>query len=579
MSIAAARALPDGGQATVEGFSLSDGTFTDGGGYLVDGSAGIAVLVADGSFARGMRLRVTGTVDDRFAQRTLRADAAAVSVIGPAAEPAGAELASGSLGEPVEGQLVIAGGVIQGAPTSLSGALAFDVDDGSGPMRVVVADATGIDTAAWQRGTSLRLRGVVGQRDSSGSGTAGYRLLPRDPADVLGVVAPTPSPSPSPTPGTDPDGSAPPDAPALVAIADARRLESGTPIRVRGVVTLPSGHIDPVSAVIQDPSGAILLRLDDEAGPLALGEMVEVTGVRSTKSGMETIRVSVPPATLGQAEQPAARSGPTGTLGEPQEGLLVMVRGSIAGAPRKSSAQNTYFDLDDGSGPLRIYVSPRAGVATGPLVKGAWIEVVGVLAQETTGRLPERGYRVWPRTATDIRLLAAPLAGASGTTGGSGAPGGAGGSGGADGASGGGAAGAGPSLAGSLASPRLAAVRPSASPEPQAAASAARPGPGSTDPAVAALLAVLGAALLGGVAWLLVGPDGARRLLGAANTRLRPRAAPGPDPEVAPDAPAEPALRLVPLTVVGQDPPPPSVAHGVAERDVRRDTGRILPPT
>ena len=82
ISIAEARSLPDGTAVLVEGVALTDGDFTDGGGYLADGSAGIAVLLSDGTFARGQLLRVAGTVDDRYAQRTIRSSAAQITLLG-----------------------------------------------------------------------------------------------------------------------------------------------------------------------------------------------------------------------------------------------------------------------------------------------------------------------------------------------------------------------------------------------------------------------------------------------------------------------------------------------------------------
>ena len=55
--------------------------------------------------------------------------------------------------------------------------------------------------------------------------------------------------------------------------------------------------------------------------------------------------------------------------------------------PRRTSAENVYFDVDDGSGPLRIFVSPRAGIATDGILLGSVVEITGVLGQETTGKL------------------------------------------------------------------------------------------------------------------------------------------------------------------------------------------------
>ena len=162
---------------------------------MADASGGIAVLVTDGAFPRGVRLRLTGELDDRFAQRTLRVDGADVVVLGAGADPAPISGTTGGVGEAVEGRLVRIGGVIAGAGSVLTSGIAFDVDDGSGVTRIVVGSGTDIDASAWGRGTHVGLAGVVGQRDSSGEGIAGYRVMPRDPADVT-LVAPPATPEP-----------------------------------------------------------------------------------------------------------------------------------------------------------------------------------------------------------------------------------------------------------------------------------------------------------------------------------------------------------------------------------------------
>jgi hypothetical protein len=410
ISVAEARAMPNGSPVVVEAVSLTDGGFSEGGGYVADSSGGIAVLVADGTFPRAALLRVSGTVDDRFHQRTVRAEAAGVEVLGTASEPDAPAVATGSVGEAVEGQLAQILGTILGAPTSLSAGLAFDVDDGSGSLRVVVGSDTGIDTAEWETGSSLTIRGVIGQRDSSGSGTAGYRLQPRDSADVT-VVGATPEPTESapPSGGSPPGSPSHPADPGVISIAAARAAPSGSRLTVTGVVTLPTGLSEPGSGVIQDSSGAILLRVSDEAGDVLRGQLVRVSGVRSTWSGMLSLRVSDSPTVLGSQADPVATRRSTGAIGEAEEGLLIVTRGLVTAAPRRTSAENAYLDLDDGSGPLRVFLSPRSGIAPDALLAGAWLEVTGVLTQETSGKQPERGYRLWPRNAADVRVVASPV--------------------------------------------------------------------------------------------------------------------------------------------------------------------------
>ncbi|MGI8999241.1 MAG: hypothetical protein ACR2GO_05995 [Candidatus Limnocylindria bacterium] len=439
ISIAIARALPDDSVVTIEGDALTDADFTDGGGYVADASGGMAILLDGGSFLRDDHLIVRGTLDDRFAQRTIRAEVADVTVTGPTVGvPAVLESSTGAVNEALEARLVRVDGIIRGSPTLLSGGLAFEVDDGSGPVRVIVGSETGIDATTWASGVRLVTVGVVGQRDSSGTGSSGYRVQPRDTADVEVVAGPTPGPSTGESPSPDPTATPQPSDGAVISIAEARAAAKNARVTVRGVVTLTSGTIDPGSAVIQDASGAILLRLGDDAGSVSRGELVEVAGARSTKGGMDSLRVTVAPRRLGSAPDPGPRALRTGDASEASEAQLVVVRGSLVASARRVSSGTVSFEIDDGSGPLRIVLGARLQADHDALTTGTWVEVRGVLGQETTGAQPLRGYRVWPRSADDLRILAGATdasAGAGGGGGGDGADGGGG-----DGADGGGAA-------------------------------------------------------------------------------------------------------------------------------------------
>jgi len=405
--ISTARSASDGTQVTIEGVALTASEFHDGGGFVADATAGIAVIVDGGSFARGDRLRVTGLVDDRFSQRTIRAAADAVNYVGLGQDPAPSVIVTGAVGEPVEATLVRIEGTLVSGATVLTTGTAFDVDDGSGVARVIVPTASGIDLGDWRRDASVALIGVVGQRDSTGTGAEGYRIMPRGPGDVLAVGAPpsasaTPMPSEEPTPA--PSAS---DVPAGVStIAEARAAPKNARLTVRGVVTLPAGVVDAETVVIQDATGAIVLRLGDEAGTLASGRRVQVAGARSTKGGMETLRVSEPPIDLGAAAAPNPTTVRTGEAGEAHEALLVVARGALVQSARRASSGSVTFEIDDGSGPLRVSLGASLEAADEALTAGTWVEVQGVLGQETTGAQPLRGYRIWPASAADVRVTA-----------------------------------------------------------------------------------------------------------------------------------------------------------------------------
>ncbi|HYM51922.1 MAG TPA: hypothetical protein VEW45_00370 [Candidatus Dormibacteraeota bacterium] len=568
VSVVEARTQPDGSLATTEAVSLTDGTFADGGGYVADDTGGIALLVSDGSFPRGVLLRATGTLDDRFHQRTLRAVVADVTVLATAPDPIPVPATTGTIGEALEGRLVVITGLVASGATALSGGLAFDLDDGSGSTRVVVSSASGVDTGAWERGATITLWGVVGQRDSTGSGVAGYRVQPRDKEDIRLVVPP---PASSPTPDPSSPGASPSayPSPRLVSVASARQAASGERVRVRGVVTLPLGLTEPGSAAIQDASGGILIRLGDDAGSLARGEMVELSGTRSTKAGMLSLRVTAQPVRLGHQAEPSSRRVATGRLGEDQEALLVVTRGALTGKVQSTSAGNRYFEIDDGSGPMRIFLSTRAAVTSAGLVPGAWVEVAGVLGQETTGQQPSRGYRIWPRVAADVRVLAQPVANDGGASRGSGTPVGD-----RFGASGG-------SLAAGvdrvdLPAPQLTRAVPTASaPTIVIGEATATRAPVDDGPAAGGAALLVAGLMLLAAGWLVL-PPGWRSRLQVASGRAQPnQVTDDPPPAWARSSPApDPAMRLVPLTVLdgtGADASRPSTSPS--------DRGRILPPT
>ena len=409
ISVAAARAAADGSAVTIEATALTASDHHDGGGFLADESGGIAVLLDAGSFQRGDLVIVHGTVDDRFSQRTLRANDAEAVVAGGGQSIAAVGVATGAIGEPWEGRLVQVVGAILGAATELSTSLALDLDDGTGPLRVIVPFSSGVDATAWQTGTTLELAGVVGQRDSSGTGAAGYRLMLRGAGDVLAVQPPSqPTPAPSSSAAASPSTTPPDDAEDVVTIAEARAAAKGDRVQVRGVVTMPAGIVDPVTAVIQDATGAIVLRLGDDVGPISPGREIRVSGIRSTKAGMETLRVTDPPIESRAASEPAARALRTGEAGELHEAQLVVVRGALVANARRASSGSVTVEVDDGSGPLRVSLAASLEIDHAPLTAGTWIDVRGVLGQETTGAQPLRGYRVWPRDASDLRITAAP---------------------------------------------------------------------------------------------------------------------------------------------------------------------------
>lgn len=450
MPIAAARALADSSLATVAGSLTTAPGFVESGheAFVQDGTAGIALHLEGTDWpplARGQGVLASGVIDTRYGQRVLRVARPSDLVPITAEPPIPARLTTGEAREPWEGSLVSVTGSVTGSASSLSDGFAVEIDDGSGPIKVVAVAASGIQAPDMPRGATMAVTGVLGQRNSTGSGTAGYRLYPRDAADVSRLPDPTPdpggeptptaapsptlgpspslSPEPNPTPSSDPSpepssqpsptatSSPEPDAPGL-AIAEARRLAIGSTVRVTGTVTAERGSVvDARTAVIQDGGAGIAVRLTADQSGLLLdrGLAVRVTGRIAERFGNLEIRLLAGTGleVQGTAPVPAPRAITAPELGETTEGLLVRADGTVAEISR-SGGSTTSFVLDDGHGKIRVSLAAAIRSEFAKLRRGQRVDVAGVAGQRAPRAGSLTGYAIWPRDAEDVVVTEAP---------------------------------------------------------------------------------------------------------------------------------------------------------------------------
>jgi hypothetical protein len=215
MPIVEVRGLADGTTVTIEGvLTTALGALESGhGGFVQDPSGGIALYLDGpvvGAWPAGTTVTVEGVVSSRYGQRTLRM-AETSAVPGPAAElPAASVLATGAAGESMEGRRVVASGAVSAAPDPLADGLAITIDEGSGPIRAIL----GPEALAGRSivvGMLATVAGPLGQRDSSGTGVAGYRIH-ATLAGELDLVTPVPTPTPTPPPTASPTPTPAPTA-------------------------------------------------------------------------------------------------------------------------------------------------------------------------------------------------------------------------------------------------------------------------------------------------------------------------------------------------------------------------------
>ncbi|HEX9550178.1 MAG TPA: OB-fold nucleic acid binding domain-containing protein, partial [Candidatus Limnocylindrales bacterium] len=418
-----ARLLPDGSTAIVEGTLTTDLGILESGrsGFVQDATAGIVIYLG-GQLATplqaGSSVRLEGTLDERYGARTLRVAVGDVIELGPGTLPDPEDVATGAVTEVVEGLRVTVTGTTVGSPTSYADGLGILVDDGSGPVRVIVGpDALGGATVP--SGTSVRASGPVGQRDSTGTGLSGYRIHATEPGELeLLEPGPTPTPTPSATPPTSPSPSmtpAPTPSPSMtpspspaMAIAEARALAVGSLVTVVGEVTAEGGRIGTPSIVaIADATGGILVRIPDGVPQPPRGTRLAVSGLLADPYGQLEIR----PAASGVADLGGAGIAiplqiTAASLGEATEGRLVTLVGTVVAAPRKSTSGDLAIDfLDDLGIPFRVMTDASSRIEATDLDRGERYRLVGIAGQRASKKGALDGYRVWLRDVDDIEAL------------------------------------------------------------------------------------------------------------------------------------------------------------------------------
>ena len=146
-------------------------------------------------------------------------------------------------GKALEGLRITVAGTTVGAASALADGLGVTVDDGTGGIRAVIGPDA-LAGRALPSGTSVVVTGPLGQRDSSGTGTSGYRIH-ATLAGELEVLAPDPTPTPSPArpPVAEPDRD-----PRTDAVADTSAKPDAGPNPTPRPSPTPTSHAgDPRS--------------------------------------------------------------------------------------------------------------------------------------------------------------------------------------------------------------------------------------------------------------------------------------------------------------------------------------------
>ena len=195
-------------------------------------------------------------------------------------------------------------------------------------------------------------------------------------------------------------GAAAAGTPALAGhgverIARARGEALLSTVTVRGTVSVPSNAFDPGFAIQDGPAGIYVL--DSGGAVRALGAEVEVTGTLVESFGLLAIQPAAITA-LGVGKQVKPHKSKTGRVGEATEGRLLELDGVQVGDVFDDSPFGFIVHIDDGSGPIQLFLFPGSGISIDGLVDGAAVHVVCFSNQFDTT------FECDPRSPADLQI-------------------------------------------------------------------------------------------------------------------------------------------------------------------------------
>jgi hypothetical protein len=431
--IATARALPDGTNVIVEGvLTTALGSLESGrGGFLQDGSGGIAIYLdaaVTESWPAGTTVVLRGSLASRFSQRSLKLAESTIERVGSTGLPAASFVLTGDAGEPLEGARITVTGTITGSPDTLADGVGITIDDGTGGVRAVVGPEA-VAGQAIGSGMTATVSGPLGQRDSSGTGTAGYRIhATLDGELVVAEPTPTPtptpgatpSPTPSPTPGVSPLPTPTPGEPTpgpTQPVGTLRTMAIGARVTIEATVTAELGRLGiPALIAVADETGGVAVRLPGDHVGYPRGTLLRVAGTLAAPYGQLEVKVAGDGVqAIGAAALPSPTLVETGGLDESLEGRLVSASGTVTGRPKRSSGGDLTIVLErPGGTSIKVIADASSGVSADAFLVGGTYRVTGVIGQRASKKGALDGYRICLRDPGDIVVVAG--AGLPGTT-------------------------------------------------------------------------------------------------------------------------------------------------------------------
>ena len=188
-----------------------------------------------------------------------------------------------------------------------------------------------------------------------------------------------------------------------LSIAQARTAPIGSVVTVSGTVSTPPGAFASsffdLGFGLQDDTAGIFVSSQVLLGA-HLGDKARVTGALQDSFGL---LILVPASPSGVA---VGEDGPpvlpefvsTAGVGESTEGSIVQVVGTVSQAVSSDLPYGYKFAVDDGSGPIQIFINTQTGIDSSALTPGDTVSVTGFSSQFDTH------YEIDPRRPKDIKI-------------------------------------------------------------------------------------------------------------------------------------------------------------------------------
>lgn len=168
------------------------------------------------------------------------------------------------------------------------------------------------------------------------------------------------------------------DSSVATSLPAARERGAGARAALSGVVTVPSGAVDAGFAM-QEGKHAIYVAADSGTRVVA-GQAVRVAGRLADRNGFlvvvpDTVRV------VGRTDPFPAYHARTRRVGEATEAMLLAVEGRITSPVADDRPYGWKFMIDDGSGPLQVFVPAHHPFDPASITPGKTLQVEGMSAQ------------------------------------------------------------------------------------------------------------------------------------------------------------------------------------------------------